>query len=170
MAEIDRLLRPRLRRYFALGPWPSDEAEDLVQKALARVYLHVDQIQEPERFLGWLFAIARNVRISAQREWGARRRVEANPLDPEAENPAADRTEGIEDASIVRERWAAVERAILRLSSRQRQCLLLRLREEMSYDEIAEVLALSPRTVRNHIAQAKGNLRRLFADERRPPK
>jgi RNA polymerase sigma factor (sigma-70 family) len=50
-----------------------------------------------------------------------------------------------------------------KLPSRQRQCLLLRVREEMSYQEIAAVLRLSPLTVRNHIAQAKESLRRIVA-------
>jgi RNA polymerase sigma-70 factor, ECF subfamily len=160
---LDRLLRPRLRLYFAHGPWPPDEAEDLVQGTLARVYTHVDQLHEPERFYGWLFAIARNVRRTAWAEWEARRRVELPPVETGAGEAVA-LDAGGEHAAIAGERAIAVARAIGELPSRQRECLLLRVREEMSYEEIAETLRLSPVTVRNHIAQAKESLRRLILD------
>jgi RNA polymerase sigma factor (sigma-70 family) len=57
------------------------------------------------------------------------------------------------------------------LPSRQRQCLTLRVRDELSYAEIAELLRLDALTVRNHIAQAKKSLRaRVERDtERRKP-
>jgi DNA-directed RNA polymerase specialized sigma24 family protein len=43
--------------------------------------------------------------------------------------------------------------------------LLLRVREELSYDEIAEMLRLSVNTVRNHLAEARKNLRRMLKTE-----
>jgi len=162
--RLDHLLRPRLRRYFAHGPWPADEAEDLVQKTLARVYTRVEQLHEPERFYGWLFAIARNVRRSALTEWDARRRVEAPP-DELGRDAAAVQETGGESVVLVRERIATVVRAIAALPPRQRYCLLLQVREELSYEEIAATLGLSPLTVRNHIAQARESLRRLVLED-----
>ena len=157
--EFDRRLRPRLARYFRHGPWPADEATDLVQKTLVRVYAHVDQLQDPERFTGWLFAIARNVRRTAAAEWGARRAVETPAVETDT---IAGRGRDAERAAIDGERARTVARAIAGLPPRQRQCVLLRARAELSYEEIAEVLRLNPLTVRNHLAQARESLRRAL--------
>ena len=166
--ELDRVLRPKLRRYFAHGPWPPDEAEDLVQRTLTRVYTSVEQLHQPERFYGWLFAIARNVRRTAAIEWDARRSVEAPPIDPGSDGAAAAPDAGGERAAIEGERAAAVARAIGELPARQRECLLLRIREELTYEEIAAILRLSPLTVRNHLAQAKESLRRSIFRGKEP--
>lgn len=163
--EFDRELRPRLARYFRRGPWPASETDDLVQKTLARVYAHVDQLREPERFTGWLFAIARNVRRTAAAEWGARREVESRAAEADA---LAGSGRDAERATIDDERARVVGHAIAALPPRQRQCLLLRARDELSYDEIAELLRLNPLTVRNHLAQARNTLRRALRDALEP--
>lgn len=158
--EIDRQLRPRLRSFFRPGPWPLDESEDLVQTTLALVFKNVQQLENPERFLPWLFAIARNVRSTAAGRWSARRRVETVGLDS-AEEPRAPsgEAERFEDQRRA-DRTAELHRALAELPERQRQCLLLQSREQMSYGEIAATLRLSAHTVRNHIAQARESLRR----------
>lgn len=160
--SLERFLRPRLAAYFAHGPWPAHEAEDLVQKTLALVFTRVDTLEEPDRFVGWLFAIARNVRHTAAGHWIERRGVEVglSHVEDDRSPPAAGNALS---AAIAGQRRSSLAAAILELPSRQRQCLLLRVREEMSYEEIAKLLRLSPLTVRNHIAQAKESLRRAIA-------
>jgi RNA polymerase sigma-70 factor (ECF subfamily) len=164
--EIDRALRPRLVRYFTRGPWPEHEAEDLVQKTLALVYSRVETLGQSDRFVGWLYAIARNVRHTAAGTWIERRRVEVPAEDPPPGVTPARDADALGGA-MARERLDAVAAAIAELPSRQRQCLLLRVREELSYEEIGELLDVSPLTVRNHIAQAKESLRRTFDVARR---
>jgi RNA polymerase sigma-70 factor (ECF subfamily) len=159
---LDALLRPRLLGYFALGPWPRDEAQDLVQKALVLVFTSVGQLRDEASFIPWLFAIARNVRSTAMRSWSMRGRWEAGGLDLAGDPPAPDDRARREDAQEQARRIAALRAALEQLPSRQRQCLLLRVRDELSYEEIAEVFQLSVHTVRNHIAQAKESLRRRF--------
>ena len=165
-ALLDALVRPRLTRYFASGPWPADEAEDLVQKTLGRVFHGVERLEHPERFLPWLFAIARNVRATAAGRWRARAQVEAGGLELAREPPAPREDARQEEDELRAQREAALSVALGHLPARQRQCLLLHVREEMSYEEIAATLRLSAHTVRNHIAQAKESLRRLVGTTR----
>jgi RNA polymerase sigma-70 factor, ECF subfamily len=159
---LDALLRPRLTGYFARGPWPRDEAQDLVQKALVLVFTSVGQLRDEASFIPWLFAIARNVRSTAMRSWSTRGRWEAGGLELAGDPPAPDDQARHEDAQEQARRIAALRAALELLPSRQRQCLLLRVRDELSYEEIAEAFQLSVHTVRNHIAQAKESLRRRF--------
>jgi len=158
--EIDARLRARLGRFFARGPWPADEADDLVQKTLARVFRNVGTLANVDAFLPWLFAIARNVRHTAAADWQARRRAEPGGLDlagdPPDESPGARPGE----TAAAREQVAALRQALERLPARQRQCLLMAARDGLAYDEIATLLKLSVNTVRNHIAQARETLRR----------
>jgi RNA polymerase sigma-70 factor (ECF subfamily) len=161
---MDARLRPRLLSFFRDGHFSHQDAEDLVQKTLARVYRGVQRLEQAEKFWGWLFAIARNVRRTAiaerQREsqWvtGGIELAEELP-DP---RPGRWSHEQLEDA-----RLEAVRAAIEALPAQQRQCLLLRVRDEMPYEEIAETLRLSVNTVRNHLAEAKKNLRQMLQSQ-----
>jgi len=157
-------LRPRLLRYFSTAPFSRADAEDLVQTTLALVVQHAGTLQDEERFVGWLYAIAGNVKSTARERLARERRVATDAGNGSAAVDAgrpADRL--LEDA----ERRAALHAALATLPARQRQCLTLRVRDELSYAEIAALLRLDPLTVRNHIAQAKKRLRGLVAEEGR---
>lgn len=156
--QLDRLLRARLLRYFSGTALTGENAEDLVQKTLLAVYSNVDRLEDPRRFLGWLFAIARNVRSTAVEDRRRRERVEVGGVMPP--EPACD---PLEDGAEDEHRPVAMRAAIDRLPPRQRQCLLLRVRNGMPYEEIAATLCLSANTVRNHLAQARETLRRELA-------
>lgn len=155
---IDDELRPRLLRYFRAHGFPESDSEDLVQNTLARVYRSVQTLEDEEKFMPWLFTIARNVRKTA-----AERRRQMSAELPDGENMEArasacdDVTDQI-DPVLVEQVWASVSD----LPAQQRQCLVLRIRDDLSYEEVARILNLSVHTVRNHIAQAKKSLRRIL--------
>ena len=65
-----------------------------------------------------------------------------------------------------RETAAAIEQAVESLSRRQREVLLLRWHQQASYDEIAETLGISPKTVAIHVGRAIQRLRELLAQVR----
>lgn len=73
-----------------------------------------------------------------------------------SENPLA--------AAIYSERLERTWQAIEKLPAPQKQCLIMRARHEMSYEEIATVLRLSIRTVRNHLREARLRLREEAPD------
>lgn len=157
--QLDRLLRARLLRYFSGTALYDEDAEDLVQKTLMAVFSNVSRLEDPARFLGWLFAIARNVRNTALEERRRRERVEVAGMEP-PEPGCAPMEDSVEEEC----RLEMVRAAIEALPPRQRQCLLLRLRDGMPYEEIAVTLRLSANTVRNHLAQARETLRREFSE------
>lgn len=154
--ELDASLRPRLLRYFRAS-FPEEDAEDLVQKTLLRVFQGIGGVREEEKLLAWLFTVARNVRNTAFE----RRPPRALPLEAVPELP--DRREMNDAGEESREsRRLALWRAIEALPPRQRQCLPLQVRDGLSYEEIAATLRLSVNTVRNHLAAARESLRRTL--------
>jgi RNA polymerase sigma-70 factor (ECF subfamily) len=153
--ELDRLFRPRLLRYFRAASFSREDAEDLVQKTLLRVFQGIGSVREEEKLLAWLFTVARNVKNTAFERQPAR----AVPLEAVPEPPDAREMESSEN------RIEAIWRAIETLPPRQRQCLPLQVRDGLSYEEIAATLRLSVNTVRNHLAAARENLRRLLEEK-----
>lgn len=157
--DLDALLRQRLARYFQAASFSREDAEDLVQKTLVRVFQGIGGVREEEKLLAWIFTVARNVRNSAFE----RRPRPAVPL--EAIPEPADAREMDDSAHETREkRIDAIWRAIEALPPRQRQCLPLQVRDGLSYEEIAATLRLSVNTVRNHLAAARESLRRTFGE------
>ena len=159
---LDRELRPRLRRYFASHGFGADGAADLVQETLLRVYRGVDRLRADDRLLPWLFTVARNVRLDEHSRAGRERAVRVDD-DPElavAADPGA--AGGVaptpEDAELAAERRRILARALEALPPMQRRCVLLRVDEELSYEEIGALLRISPHTVRNHLAAARRSL------------
>jgi RNA polymerase sigma-70 factor (ECF subfamily) len=159
---LDGWLRPRLLRFFRADPLTRQDAEDLVQKTLSRVFLHVGGLEAEDRFVGWLFTVARNVRSTAIDRLRRERSVIVQAPE-DARDPPAPRGEPVEETLATEQRLEDVKAAIGALPARQRQCLMLRVRDELSYEEIASTLRLRRNTVRNHIAEAKRNLRRVLA-------
>lgn len=161
---LDDRLRPRLLAYFQAHGFLLEDAEDLVQATLARVYSGVTDLRHDDRLLPWLFVIARNERWRAL----ARRRREpaVTGVEYEAESIADSASEATAEAvAIATERRHAAAAAIANLAPQQRQCLLLRVVHDLSYQDIAATLRLSVHTVRNHLAAARKSLRQMLGEE-----
>ncbi len=157
--RLDALLRPRLARYFGAVGVPAAEIDDLVQETLIRVFQHVGGLRTENRFVSWLFTIARNVGRSTgrRRQRSAAVTVEEAALEQRVAN-------GLPPPDLereARERLARVERGIAELPPQQRRCLVLVVRDELSYREVGDLLGVSPLTVRNHLAGARRKLREM---------
>ena len=125
-------------------------AEDLVQEALARTHRawsRLDDVANAE-------AYARRTMYHAQVSVWRRRRV-AESLPGELPDAPAD------DHADATTRRIAVQRALLRLSARQRAVVVLRYFEDHTEAEAAEMLGVSVSTVKTQCARALARLRPL---------
>lgn len=156
---LDALLRPRLLRYFLAHGFAREDAEELVQKTLVRVFQGVGGLREESRFLGWLFAIARNLRCSAHGQRRREQRHRGSGVEGLTETPDRHPAVALEQRQIERQQLEALQAAVERLPPQQRECLRLRVREDLTYEDVAATLGLSVNTVRNHLAEARRRLR-----------
>lgn len=140
-------------------------AEDLAQEAFLRVFRSRDRYEPTARFSTWLFRIAHNL-ASNQKRGAARRREiplvsgsSGDEFRPEeqilAEKSALMPTRQLDSVEL----RAVVRNAIEDLSERQRTAVLLHKFEEMSYEEIGEVMGLGPVAVKSLISRARGKLK-----------
>jgi len=144
---------PRLRRFArALSRNPHD-ADDLVQVAVERALLHLDQLRPGTRLDSWMFGIIRNAWIDETRS----RRRRARVLAPEelGEHVA----DAASDAHIQR---LSLEAALERLPEEQRLAVALVLVEGLAYKEAAAVLEVPIGTVTSRLARGREALEALL--------
>lgn len=138
---------------------PADAA-DVVQETFLRAYVHLPRLGATG-LRPWLYRVACNAARDVQRR-AVRRPATAledargNVLD--LPDPAL----GPEASAERRERAATVRSAILELAPDHRQALVLRDVNDLSYEEIAEVLRLPVGTVKSRLSRARGQLAALL--------
>lgn len=133
-----------LLAYFRSRPTLALQAEDLLQDTFARALQHPERLAAALSPRAYLFGIARHVGHDA-----LRRAAPAVALTDDEEWTAE-----VEDA-----RLADMREAVGRLPAAQRETLLLKLRHDLSYEEIAEALGIPIGTVRSRLHAAVHALR-----------
>src|SRR5205823_9437712 len=122
----------------------NSDVEDITQQVFIRVWKSAGRYVARAKFTTWLLKITRNLVFNEMR------RAKRHPhlpiqIDPEAEElPLKDETTETPDAALLKsELQQAIENAIARLPETQRMALVLRRYEDLSYEEIADILDLS---------------------------
>jgi RNA polymerase sigma-70 factor (ECF subfamily) len=127
--------------YRVLGD--PDRAADAAQDTFVKALAALGSFRGEASFRTWLLRIATNTARSAGRKTTRRREV---MLDPEAGWEAD--TPGPERQTVMRSEAARVDAVIAELPEKQRLAVTLRLQQELSYREIAEVIGSTEGTVR----------------------
>jgi RNA polymerase sigma-70 factor, ECF subfamily len=134
--------------------------EDIAQQVFIRVWKSARRYVPRAKFTTWLLKITRNLVFNELRR--AKRRAQVSlQREPGAEEiPLKDETNPAPDASLLEdELQRAIEEAIMQLPESQRMALVLRRYEQLSYEEIAEVLDLSVPAVKSVLFRARTELR-----------
>jgi RNA polymerase sigma-70 factor (ECF subfamily) len=143
-ALVERHQAPLLRHARALLGGRA-EAEDVVQEVFLKLVPRPPEIAAggaagDGRLAAWLHTVTRNACMDVTRREGRRRRREETSAVPEAIGGGIDRVESADTRS-------AVERGLDRLTGDQREVLTLRLLNDRSYREIAEITGKKVGTV-----------------------
>jgi len=136
----------------------SDHMDDLFQETWIRVYEKRKTFRGQGSFEAWLGRVARSVCIS---DFRARRRAAAgrrttSPVDLAA--PGTDPSSAAEKKDLRRK----LQVALGQLSDREHEVISLRILEEVSSDEVANRLGISPATVRSNLRHGIQRLRKLM--------
>lgn len=138
------------------------DAEDLAQDVFVRVYRAAPNYQPTAKFSTWLYTIARRVCLNHIRAQSLRRwfSFSGNDDDPdEAPNDPPDtRTPDPAADMERRELQRIVARAVAALPERLRFAVILRRYEELSYEEIADVLGCSVTAAKLRVHRANAIL------------
>ena len=158
--ELVRKYQDRLYNALVhfLGDAPA--AEDLAQEAFLKAYLRLADFRGDSQFYTWLYAIARNLSVSRQRQVARRGRV--GSLDSEgAPQVVSSQGDPIGDA-MSRDRDMLVQEALQSLDADSRWIVVLRDIDGRDYAEIAEAAGIPVGTVKSRIHRARMQLRQLL--------
>ena len=157
----------RLARWLNRSP---GDADDIVQEAFMRAYRAFETLRGPDA-RSWLLAIVRNCHLSAL---AGRRRRAYEPLTEEHEaqpaSAAAATPSDPQSASIERDERRTLARLIAALPEEQREVLLLREMEDMSYREIAAIVEVPIGTVMSRLARARAALKASWPEAEGEPR
>jgi RNA polymerase sigma-70 factor (ECF subfamily) len=147
------------------------DADEAVQEAFLKVFLHIGSFQEELPFEVWFTRILINGCLDRRK---AKRRRERWLLPAQHTTlEDQDRAQALpaaapspEEALLTTERRAQVAQAIERLPDRQRTVLLLSLYDERSPREVSEITGMNQSTVRVHLFRAIRKMRALLEGSR----
>jgi len=165
--EIFDEFHGRVYGFFKSRGFPSDDAHELTQETLVRVFQNVDELRLRSSLDSWILKIAANVWKNEIRYRQAAKRsaVQVSLDDPEADREAIElaglatqRVPSALDRVLASEHLAAVERCLDAMPPGMRRCLVLHVYQDHKYQEIADLLQLSIQSVKSHIHQARRHL------------
>lgn len=149
---------PVYRLALRMGLSPAD-AEEAAQNAFLAAWRGLPSFRGEAKFSTWLYRLASNAAVDVLRQ----EKKYENQWDiedlqrPDAAPSPQEQVERQDARQAVRQAMAA-------LPAEFRQVLVLRYLQEMSYQEIAQALALPEGTVKSRINRAKGQLKALLAE------
>ena len=138
-----------------------EDAQDLTQEAFLKAYSSLSSFRGDSKFSSWLYRIVSNLCLDFKRRQGRRPSSSLTVEDDEGESLQLDVADESQSPETLLERKLtreAVRRGLRELPEEQRQILLLREIQGLSYEEIGEAMHLEPGTVKSRIFRARKKL------------
>lgn len=159
--------RAKIMRYSWLMCGNREDAEEVAQEALMKVFESFGQLREPERVRPWVFRIAKNACLMKRRKsaFAPDRELSLDELMPARSGDnggkleIADWSRLPEDAAMKAEMQEVLRRAIGELPEMYRSVILLRDLEELSTQDAAQILDVTEDTVKTRLHRARVALR-----------
>jgi RNA polymerase sigma-70 factor, ECF subfamily len=143
----------------------NSDVDDIAQQVFIRVWKSAGRYVPRAKFTTWLLKITRNLVFNELRRSKRRAHIPIQ-MDPDAEEiPLKDEgTQAPDAAALEKELQEAIDRAIARLPETQRMAVILRRYEDMSYEQISDVLDISVPAVKSVLFRARTELRERLAN------
>ena len=161
-AKFEELALPLFEQLYNFAHWlaqDASEAEDLVQETYAKALRAFSGFQLGTNFRAWMFRILRNTFLTS------RTGLKSTSVSDDEVETIASTAPNPETVLLERADREMVRQALTELPVPFREILLLCEVEEMSYEEIAQVLAIPVGTVMSRLYRARKALRSLMFEK-----
>ena len=149
-----------------------EDARDLTQEAFVKAYRNLEGFRLEAGFYTWMYRIAMNLAIDFTRKRKRREVVGFDEGIAQRDDDGAiaevHHEEGPGRALERRQTLALIMDAMDQLPEDQRQAVLLRELEGLSYKEIADVMGIPEGTVMSRLFYARKKLQKLLTDDEKP--
>ncbi len=142
-----------------------DASLDVTQEVFIKVYNSLEKYSSEYKFSTWLYRIAHNAAI----DWMRRNSVSQQSLETENADGSyqlqIESPQPTPEQNRERSEWRTEIEAVVKcLPPIYRELIVLRHTQELSYDEIAEVMNLPLGTVKNRLFRAREMMREMFVE------
>ncbi len=159
-----KVFRPKIFQYSLLMCGQREDAEEIAQETLLKVFENFEQLREPEHLRAWVFRIAKNACLMKRRKsvFAPAQELSLEDFLPHSQDDGggrkleiADRSALPDDQVLRSERQRIVREAIQELPDIYRSVVLLRDMEELSTEEAAQVLDVSQEVIKTRLHRAR---------------
>jgi RNA polymerase sigma-70 factor, ECF subfamily len=131
-----------------------EEASEITQEAFLAAWLGLPSFRGEARFATWLYRIAYNCALK-QLERHKRERLLREAIEAEQILEEVNKQQQAKDILELRARQAIVREQLEKLPTKYRIVLILRHLQEMTYEEMADILSLPIGTIKTHLFRAR---------------
>ncbi len=165
--------RPKVFQYSWLMCGHREDAEEVAQETLLKVFENGEQLREPEKIRSWVFRIAKNACLMKRRKstFAPARELSLDEFMPSKQRDGdrvrmeiADWSALPEGKALQSEMRELLEKAIRELPESYRSVILLRDIEELSTQETAQILEVSTDVVKTRLHRARLAIRQKLDD------
>jgi RNA polymerase sigma-70 factor (ECF subfamily) len=158
------VFRSKVFQYALMMCGHREDAEEVAQDTLFKVFENFDQLREPERVRAWVFRIARNACYMKRRKsvFAPSQELSIEDFLPHSEGNGGHRKLEIADWSALpddqvlrAELRDVIKQAIQELPEIYRSAIMLRDMEELSTEETAQVLDVTQEVVKTRLHRAR---------------
>lgn len=152
--EIYRRHSDRVYGYLRARLAQANEASDLLQIVFMKVHRSRDRYRSEMPFLPWLYAVSRNVLTDFLRS------VQRTPVFVEVPETLAAKEKEVAAGPTA-------EESLAKLDETERHLVNMRFNDELSFEEIAVALQVTPVTARKRVSRAIKKIRSAFQGEKK---
>jgi RNA polymerase sigma-70 factor (ECF subfamily) len=158
------VFRSKIFQYALMMCGHREDAEEVAQDTLFKVFENFEQLREPERVRAWVFRIARNACYMKRRKsvFAPAQELSIEDFLPHSEGDGGPRKLEIADWSALpddqvlrAELRDVIKQAIQELPEIYRSAIMLRDMEELSTEETAQVLDVTQEVVKTRLHRAR---------------
>lgn len=141
-------------------------AEDIFQETFIKVIksLKSDNYKDEGRFISWVMRIAHNLVIDYFRKSKHMKMVKSDDSCPDVFNNKKFSDKNIEDSIIQQHVFSQIRDLVLRLPYEQKEIVIMRLKLDMSFKEIADINQISINTALGRMRYAVINIRKMIEE------
>jgi len=169
---VSRFQQPVYNLVYRLLADPG-ESYDVVQEVFLKIFRNIGTFRSQSSLKTWIYRIAVN-EVHNYRRWFFRHRRQEIVLEDEGEggknfgDTVPDRVRSPYDCALDGEKRVMIEEALARINPMFRAAVVLRDVEDLSYEEIADILDISLGTVKSRITRGRDAMRRQLEGRLEP--
>jgi RNA polymerase sigma-70 factor (ECF subfamily) len=156
--DLVRIHQEPLYRYLCRLSGNGEDAMELTQSSFVKAYLSIGRFRSESSFKTWLYRIATNTWRNAIRDRRKRHNIDIDQVSLVSGDNQYDLVEQDQERKKF---WSLVET----LPARQKEALILRVREGYPFEEVAKVMGCSTGSAKASYHHAVGKLKLAFEGE-----